>query len=230
MKTIFTILKRINEPLNRLIYRLDSRISRITSPFLNATRRYRTRVMDAFFRTLAAAIFTYLFFILCFYMGKMLWHLYLSTPTGEQFLSEFSVEARFFKAFFTQDSIGLANFIVFTCLQNCFVVAIISRFFHLQRALYESRGVVGKIVLWAGALTYISACQIRDTFTFEPMGVVFTIAFIPTVFLYGYCFQLGKELVPELGEVLRNKTLRNSFNRIRTFTKSTIQKLLESLN
>ncbi len=210
MKERIDTIKQHFDLIKRIICGPLGFVQRTVSQTETLTRRYRNRVFDRFVKMILAAISIYFLFVLLFYVCQMLWHLYLSTPTGKHFLTTHSIESAFFSSLFNLDGVALIRLIVLTSLKNSCLIGIVCQFFQLMRYFYDSRGVIGKFVIWGGGLSYLAAWQISVSLEIDWFGGVFLISALPTLCLFTFCFDFTRELVPEIGEIFNKNNLKLS--------------------
>lgn len=129
-------------------------------------------------------------FLLIFF--KMLWTLYCETQVCHNFRAG---NAELFEAI---NDIMLGNMLLFSfsssvlALKICLALAVASELLLVKRLFYDSRGLLGKMLLFGipstTAVTYCSGAPHLD--------VMFAFYFLPTVNLMGYCFKFIDRAVP----------------------------------
>lgn len=136
------------------------------------------------------------------YAGSMLWHLYLETPMGQQFLQLFPEKSSAVAEIMNGDMIGFATRLTLTAFVICVSVAAASRFFYIGRLLYDSMGMAGKLTAWGVPLTAAVTCAVYQTAGLTGWEVIAVFAAIPTYCLFMNCFRYTAMLVPEAGRLL----------------------------
>ena len=129
-------------------------------------------------------------FLLVFF--KMLWKLYCETRVCAIF------RAANPGLFGTINDIMLDNVLflsfdsVLLSLQVCLAIAIASQLLLVKRYLYDSRGLLGKVLLFGipstAAVTFYSGASNTD--------VLFIVYLMPTVNIMGYCFNFIARVAP----------------------------------
>ncbi len=170
---------------------------------------------------LEAALLVLITGILCvasFYVFDMMWHLYLETQMGQRFVVMFHEETKTVAALLSLDHLFFSCWLTLATFVICLSIAAISQFLHISRYLYCSQGICGKLLFWALPLSAAVAYFIKMQYRFENFEIIFFVTLLPTICLFTGTFRYTRELLPELGDVIRH-----SF----PFSKRAWKKLLE---
>jgi hypothetical protein len=130
------------------------------------------------------------------YILKAFWFTYLSTPTGERFITLFGSRADAIKNVLNQSPFFLSLDISLVALEVCLVGAVVGRLFFLTRYLYEYRGLRGRALFWgvpcAGLTAYITS--VSYDLDWIPALVLSALCIL---LLLNPCIRLVSGLVPE---------------------------------
>jgi hypothetical protein len=135
------------------------------------------------------------------YIGRVLWHLYLATAVGQQFVQLFPQTAQGTAHLLQMDLVRLSVEITIYSFVICIATGSLCRVFYLGRYLYEQFGALGRTALCGLPLTAVVATVIQPVYGFHEWSTAFTVAFLPTLFVFSRCFSYAAKLLPELGEV-----------------------------
>ena len=89
----------------------------------------------------------------------------------------------------------------------CMLISAICQLFYIARYLYLSRSFFGKIVIWGLPLAAAVATHIQPIYGFEEWRTAYAVAFLPTLCVFGGCFKFTRELLPEIGDLIRKVPL-----------------------
>ena len=151
------------------------------------------------------------------YLSKMIWNLYLSTPMGKQFFFSFEERAQIITDIIDKDAVYFSIELTITAFIICLLISVISQILYIARYLYHSRGLFGKIILWALPMTAVVAIYIQSVYEFGNWITAYAASLVPTLCLFSGCFKFSSELLPEIGSLgsLIKKKLPNLTTKIK---------------
>jgi tetratricopeptide (TPR) repeat protein len=164
-----------------------------------------------YFRKLAGTFVEIILLIICtavaciclLYMAKYLWFIFTASPVGEEYAGLFVESCRITNDVLDRDFIRLAINLTLTSFVICLIIGVICKFFLITRYLYSARGYLVRIIFFGLPLTYIVAFYMRYTGDFSHIDTAFTIAVLPVLCVFGGCFSLADEFVPDLADIKR---------------------------
>jgi tetratricopeptide (TPR) repeat protein len=162
-----------------------------------------------YFRKLARTVVEIILLIICtavvciclLYMAKYLWFIFTASPVGEKYSELFAESSRITNDVLSRDFIRLAINLTLTSFAICLIIGIICKFFLITRYLYSARGYLVRIIFFGLPLTYIVAFYMRYTGDFSHIDTAFTIAVLPVLCVFGGCFSIADEFVPDLVDI-----------------------------
>lgn len=134
-------------------------------------------------------------------LGKMLWSLYTATSTGQYYIEHMPEQAQMFESIAGADplTLGLDLTLVVFCVS--LLVAGAAQFLHLIRYLYESQGIIGKLILWFIPCTGLSAWIVSLRHPYPELALAGSLAAVPTLCTLSSCLYLARILLPEGGDL-----------------------------
>ena len=140
--------------------------------------------------------------IIVLYFYNILWHLYRLTYIGRQFVNLQPQQAQMITAIIGQNIASLSLYTTLTAFVICMIVSAGCQVFYLSRFLYQSRGKIGKLILWGLPLTALVSVYANNRLRFDSWMSVIPIAIVPTLCVFTYCFKFSQDLLPEVGDVI----------------------------
>jgi hypothetical protein len=134
-------------------------------------------------------------------MAKYLWFIFTASPVGEEYAGLFVESCRITNDVLSRDFIRLAINLTLTSFAICLIIGILCKFFLITRYLYSARGYLIRIIFFGLPLTYIVAFYMRYTGGFSHIDTAFTIAVLPVLCVFGGCFSIADEFVPDLVDI-----------------------------
>ncbi len=145
----------------------------------------------------------WLFCTLMLYVSLVLWRLYAQTHMGQQYLQIFPQRAELINEIFGYQAYYLAGDATLTAFVICIGVGAVGRFLHINRCLFHSRGLIGKIFFWGLGLTGLVAYYLYMEYGFSSWEAIAVVAAVPTLCLFSNCYEYADRLLPELGDGVR---------------------------
>jgi hypothetical protein len=170
-----------------------------------AARSYLRSALDLAFEGLllvcAATVLTGLGFI----WGKFAWYSYLVTPIGRLYPYYFPERAQIVNAVLGQDLFLFPLILTGLALVVGLLAGTVCRLLHVTRYGYKSRGLLGRIVLFALPLAAATAVFTQAAFAIPHWGAAYGATLLPTLLVFSFCFKATGSLVPELGTVFSSR-------------------------
>jgi hypothetical protein len=134
-------------------------------------------------------------------LGKMLWSLYVATAIGQYYVQRLPERAQVFQRVLEADPLvlGLDTTLVVFCVS--LLIACAAQILHLIRYLYESQGIIGKLLLWFIPCTALTAWVISQRHPYPELALAGTLTVVPTLCMLSSCLYLARILLPELGDL-----------------------------
>lgn len=137
------------------------------------------------------------------YFCKMLWYTYISTPVGQRFIIMSSEISQVIFDILCINFVSLSIKITIIAFTICMLTSAICQVFYIARYLYLPRSFFGKIAIWGLPLAAPVATHIQYIYGFEDWSTAYAVAFVPTLCLFAGCFKFTRELLPEIGDLIR---------------------------
>jgi hypothetical protein len=134
-------------------------------------------------------------------MGKMLWSLYVATAMGKYYLERLPEQAQEFQRIAEADPLALGLDVTAVVFGASLLVACAAQILHLTRYLYESQGIIGKLMLWFAPCTGLTAWIINQRPPFPELALAGTLTVVPTLCMLSSCLRLGRIILPEIGDL-----------------------------
>ncbi|MDO9262606.1 MAG: hypothetical protein Q7U02_01475 [Desulfosalsimonadaceae bacterium] len=192
---------------------MTERISNLSVPeWMGPVSRFFSwkNPVAAYIRKLIGTAFEAVFlmaavWMLCFillYVSFLMWQLYLQTPVGQHFLVLFPEKANIFVEITELSHLPFAVDLTLWSFGISLGIAAVGHFFHINRHLYLSQGLCGKVCFWGLPLTGLVACYISFDYGFSDWKTMMLVTAVPTLLMFGSCFKFAEKLVPECGDVI----------------------------
>ncbi len=159
------------------------------------------KLMDRSLRMAILLAFSLVVSIALFYFFLMLWGVYQQTPVGRSFALDFPSQHRMISVVLQKSSFSLLIRANLTAFVICFLVAVGCQFLMISRYLYFSRGFFGKLLWWGVPLTGLVAWYLKVEHQWRYWHMAAGLSVIPTLILFGSCFSVADDLVPEFQSV-----------------------------
>ncbi len=140
--------------------------------------------------------------VVILHTAAMLWHIYLETPMGHQFLVLFPGRSSAISEVMHCDIFCFAGRLTLTAFGICIAIAAGCRFFYLRRLLYDSMGLAGKLLVWGVLLTAGVTYTVYQDTGLGSWQILAVFAAFPTYCLFMNCFRYTNILVPEAGPLI----------------------------
>ena len=141
------------------------------------------------------------------YFCKMLWYTYISTPVGQRFVIMSAGISQVIFDILCINFVSLSIKVTIVAFTICMLTSVICQVLYIARYLYLPRSFFGKIVIWGLPLAAAVAARIQHIYGFEDWSTAYAIAFVPTLCLFTGCFKFTRELIPEIGDLIRKVSL-----------------------
>lgn len=153
-------------------------------------------VLDALMTILVCGAVAWTVCVILLSAADGMWHLYLETQVGKQFLVQFPERVLMISRLITYQPIVFSFSICLVAAQACLAVAAIARVSFVARGFYENRPALYKIVLWTPACAAAAAWLFQDEYDLSfQLGL--PLALLPALFLFQPCFELAARCLPE---------------------------------
>ena len=176
----------------------------------NSTFRYRRKIRNLMIGTILLLITTVAVNIGLLYLLDMLWYIYTSTPAGQRFVTMSTETLQVILDILRFDSVSLSIDVTLAAFTICLLISAICQVFYIARFLYLPRNFFGKIAMWGLPLAAAVATRIQQIYEFEDWITAYIVALIPTLCVFGGCFRITGELLPELGDLVRKVSVINN--------------------
>jgi hypothetical protein len=183
-RPILPLIKKIQHPID--VRKLTTWSKRV------ADRLIRCGVVFAIALLLEIGLLT---------LGKMLWAIYIATAMGQYYVEKLPEQAQMFQCIAEADplALGLDATLVVFCVG--LLVGCAAQILHLIRYLYESQGIIGKLILWFIPCTGLTAWIISQRHPYPELALAGTLAAVPTLCMLSSCLYLARIVLPELGDL-----------------------------
>ena len=174
-----------------------------TNPYF----RYMRKIWDIMIRAILLLLITAAVNMVLLYFFKMLWYTYVLTPVGQRFVTTSTETSQVILDILRIDFLSLSIKVTIAAFTICMLISTICQLFYIARYLYLSRSFFGKIVIWGLPLAAAVATHIQPIYGFEEWRTAYAVAFLPTLCVFGGCFKFTRELLPEIGDLIRKVPL-----------------------
>ena len=141
------------------------------------------------------------------YFCKILWYTYISTPVGQQFVTMSARTSQGIFDILRIDFVSLSIKVTIAAFTICMLISAICQVLYIARYLYLPKSFFGKIAIWGLPLAAAVATCIQHIFGFEDWSTAYAVAFVPTLCVFAGCFKFTRELLPEIGDLIRKVAL-----------------------
>jgi hypothetical protein len=134
-------------------------------------------------------------------LGKMLWSLYVATAMGQYYVERLPEQAQVFQCVAEADplALGLDVTLIVSCVS--LMLGCVAQILHLIRYLYESQGIIGKLILWFFPCMGLNAWIISQWHPYPELAMAGVLAAVPTLCMLSSCLYLARTILPELGDL-----------------------------
>jgi hypothetical protein len=126
---------------------------------------------------------------------------------GQRFVSTSTGASQVVLDILRIDILSLSIKITIAAFTNCMLISAICQVLYIARYCYFSRGFFGKIAIWGLPLAAAVATRIQHIYGFEDWTTAYAVAFVPTLCVFSGCFKFTRELLPEIGDLIRKVSL-----------------------
>ena len=141
------------------------------------------------------------------YFCKIFWYTYISTPVGQQFVTMSARTSQVIFDILRIDFVSLSIKVTIAAFTICMLISAICQVLYIARYLYLPKSFFGKIAIWGLPLAAAVATCIQHIFGFEDWSTAYAVAFVPTLCVFAGCFKFTRELLPEIGDLIRKVAL-----------------------
>ncbi len=134
-------------------------------------------------------------------LGKMLWSLYVATGMGQYYVKRMPEQAKVFQSILEVDPLTLGLDTTLVVLGVGLLVGCAAQILHFIRYLYESQGIIGKLLLWFIPCTGLAAWIISQRHPYPVLPLAATLAAVPTLCMLSSCLYLARIILPEIGDL-----------------------------
>ena len=165
--------------------------------------KYGRILVDIATRAILLVICASILNIIVLYFYNILWHIYGLTYIGKQFVALHPRQTQMITAILSHDIASLSLDTTLAAFVICMAISAGCQVFYLSRFFYQSRGKIGKLILWGLPLTALVSMYANDQHGFDSWTAVIPITIVPTLCVFSYCFKFSEVLLPEIGDVIR---------------------------
>lgn len=140
-------------------------------------------------------------YIAILYICRVLWNLYMATEMGQMFINYFPEEAQSTAHFLGMDPIKLSIWITIYSFLFSIAAGAICQLLGVAGYFFENYGVLGKALVFGLPLTALTAFYVQPLYGFPAWDTTFVIVLLPTLSVFGRCFDYAEKLLPDLGDV-----------------------------
>jgi hypothetical protein len=134
-------------------------------------------------------------------LGRMLWSLYVATPMGQYYVKRMPEQAQAFQSILEADPLTLGLDTTLVVLGVGLLVGCAAQILHFIRYLYDSQGIIGKLLLWFIPCTGLAAWIISQRHPYPVLPLAATLTAVPTLCMLSSCLYLARIILPELGDL-----------------------------
>jgi hypothetical protein len=134
-------------------------------------------------------------------LGKMLWSLYVATPMGQYYVAKLPEQAQMFQRIVEADPLALGLDVTLVVLGVSLVIGCAAQILHLIRYLYDSQGILGKLILWFIPCMGLTAWILTQRHPYPELALAGTLAAVPTLCMLSSSLYLARIVLPELGDL-----------------------------
>ena len=163
---------------------------------------YGRNLVDIATRAILLVTCTTILNIIVLYFYNILWLLYRLTYIGRQFVKLQPQQTQMITAIISQDIAALSFNTTLAAFVICMAVSAGCQVFYLSRFFYQSRGKIGKLLLWGLPLTALVSMYANNHHRFDSWMSAIPIAIVPTLCVFTYCFRFSRGLLPEADDVI----------------------------
>lgn len=174
-----------------------------TNPYF----RYGLKIVDIMIRAILLLFITAAVNIVLLYFLKIFWYTYILTPVGQRFFTASAGASQVVLDILRIDFVSLSIKVTIAAFTNCMLISAICQVLYIARYFYLSRSFFGKIAIWGLPLAATVATRIQHIYEFEDWGTAYAVAFVPTLCVFSDCFKFTRELLPEIGDLIRKVSL-----------------------
>lgn len=160
------------------------------------------RIGDAAVRLAMAVIIALILETGFVFLVTAMWHLYIETHVGMQYISMGSPIASSLSHISEMSALFLAWDLTLSALTLSTAAAIIGSLTGLTRFLHEPFGWIGKAVLWALPLSLAVGWRLQSQEPMIALNVACILSAIPPLCVTNRCIYLVQTVVPDAGSIL----------------------------
>ena len=141
--------------------------------------KYGRNLVDIATRAILLVICASILNIIVLYFYNILWHIYGLTYIGKQFVALHPRQTQMITAILSHDIASLSHDTTLGAFVICMAISAGCQVFYLSRFFYQSRGKIGKLILWGLPLTALVSMYANDQHGFDSWTVVIPITIVP---------------------------------------------------
>ncbi len=158
---------------------------------------------DALLRCGVVFVIALIFEIGLLYLGRYLWYIYLWTTVGQYYVKHFPDKAKAIQSLVQTDALMLGWEVTVLTLYICFLLGCVTRILHLIRYLYDSQGILGKLIIWFIPTVALTAWALILQDQVTDYAAACVLAIVPTTCILSSCLHLAKAMLPELNGIIK---------------------------
>ncbi|MBL0701238.1 MAG: hypothetical protein JJV92_10205 [Desulfosarcina sp.] len=137
-----------------------------------------------------------------FYIFKLLWHAYVSTPVGKEYISIFTENSQAIFAILSGNCIGFSISLTLRAFYVCLAICTACRLFYIARFFYDPREFLGRLCFWGLPMAVMVAIYLRPIYKFTEWEMALFLSVVPTLVMFTGCFRATSLLLPEVGDII----------------------------
>ncbi len=188
----------MNKHLERITTYLKNKLFVKTSSQNRYIKRFYNRSIN---------LLVLLSIVVCLFFGlliicKGMWYLYQHTPVGQQYHRIFSNYSQSISDIFNSNLFLLSLDITLITFLSSLTICCIFQLLHITSFFYLPRGFMGRIIFFGFPFAYASALIIQNKYNLQSIEMACSLALIPTLCVFVYCFEYTIHLLPRASEIV----------------------------
>jgi hypothetical protein len=184
MRPILALVEKIQHPIN---------VKKLTT--------WSQRVADRMVRCGLVFVIALILETAMLFLGKMLWSLYVATSMGQYYVEKLPEQAQMFQRIVDADPLSLGLDVTLVVLGVSLVVGCAAQILHLIRCLYESQGILVKLILWFIPCMGLTAWILNQRHPYPELALAGSLSIVPTLCMLSSSLYLARIILPELGDL-----------------------------
>ncbi len=166
--------------------------------YVNYGRRTWNEVAIILILLLTTALINSVFFYIC----KLIWHAYVLTPAGKEYISIFTENSQAIFAILSGNCIDFSISLTLQAFYVCLAICITCRLFYITRFFYDPREFLGRLCFWGFPMAVMVAIYLQPIYKFTEWEMALFLSGIPTLIMFTGCFRFTSSLLPEVGDII----------------------------